>query len=90
MSKEVQLWHPQLAPLLPPPRKKVRGDGLELPTLDASGPPDAHHLVQITHALQRMESNIGQKLDLIQAQQKTITETVDQHTAQLAVNLEDI
>jgi len=37
-----------------------------------------------------MESNIGQKLDLIQAQQKTITETVDQHTAQLAVNLEDI
>ena len=37
-----------------------------------------------------MESNIGQKLDLIQAQQKTSTETVDQHTAQLAVNLEDI
>lgn len=56
-------------------------------------PSDAgtHHLIQMTHALvQRMEHNIGQKLDMIQAQQKTLTETVDQHTAQLASNSEDI
>lgn len=58
-----------------------------------AAPSDAgtHHLIQMTHALvQRVEHNIGQKLDMIQAQQKTLTETVDQHTAQLASNSEDI
>ena len=81
---------PATSPIPTPPRKKVRAEDIALPDLDTSEPPNAQHLVQITHALQRMESNIGQKLDMIQAQQKTITETVDQHTAQLAINHDEI
>ena len=50
-----------------------------------------HHLVQMTHALmQKTEHNLVQKLDLIQAQQKTISDTIDSHSAQLATNSLDL
>jgi hypothetical protein len=45
----------------------------------------------MTHALmQKTEDNLVQKLDLIQAQQKTISDTIDSHSAQLATNSLDL
>ena len=59
--------------------------------LSAPSEAGTHQLIQMTHVLvQWMEHNVGQKLDMIQAQQKTFTETVGQHIAQLASNSEDI
>ena len=90
------ILEPANSPTVTPPRKKAKGDELEIGDMlgnALAAPSDAgtHHLIQMTHALvQRVEHNIGQKLDMIQAQQKTLTETVDQHTAQLASNSEDI
>ena len=78
-----------------PPQKKSRGGELETsnpfqPLADPNES-DTHHLVQMTHAfMQKMEHNLVQKLDLIQAQQKTISDTVDSHSAQLAINSSEL
>lgn len=90
------ILEPANSPTVTPPRKKAKGDELAIGDMlgnALAAPSDAgtHHLIQMTHALvQRVEHNIGQKLDMIQAQQKTLTETVGLHTAQLASNSEDI
>jgi len=74
------------------------GDGAADPTDGAleNPPPDApahttaptaEQLVQMIPALmQRMENKLVHKLDAMQASQKTVLETVDAHTAQLASN----